>query len=104
MPTSAPTKPSSKRKFQIKQTPAPAPSKLTPSTSVSVGGNPKMFPSSSVITQVLLVPLASVSSTLIPLTISGLPSTINSKGPPESTPAFVLLRVTCNEFDKSNVP
>ena len=46
-----------------------------------------MFPWSSVITQVLFVPIVEVLSTEIPLTISATPSTQKVKGPPEIAPA-----------------
>jgi len=61
MPTSAPAKPSSKLRCQIKQTPSPAPSK----SNGGAAGKAKIFKLSSVITQAELAPSAPVNATSI---------------------------------------
>ena len=61
LPTSAPTKPSSKLRCQIKQTPGPAPSK----SNGGAAGNAKIFPASSVITHAEFVPIFPVKATSI---------------------------------------
>ena len=67
----------------MKQTPTPAASKFG---AEGVGGNPKIYPLSSVTTHWLLVPLA-LSKVSAPFGIlSACPSTVKVNGPPVIDP------------------
>ncbi len=98
LPAAKPVKPSAKDKCHTKQVPKPAPSK---STTLGIGGKPKIFPWSSVTTHWLFAPLLPDNPIEPAAKLSATPSpTQNSNGPPVNVPPTAPFLVMDTLFDK----
>ncbi len=102
IPSSAPVRPSSKLRCQIKQTPLPAPSKSKGGPS----GKPRILPSTSVMTHAELVPSLSVRLTSKASLTPSPAQIVNSVVPSaiDKSPPLTPLRITVIGLERSKQP